>query len=208
MRPRGDDDAKVRQIRDAARTLFLRDGYAQVSTAALAKEAGVSKETLYSRYPGKHAVLADLLKHLISVGGSETRVPPRLEEPGDLEDALTGFANDLAAHLMQRDYLELARIVIAETPRLPHVGEIFRQAVPERALSGVEALLANARRAGLVRDVDLPVAARMFVGPIVIAVLTNGLLRPPSDDDRPAAPPGVAAHVALFLDAVTDRGAK
>ncbi|WP_131808074.1 TetR/AcrR family transcriptional regulator, partial [Mycolicibacterium elephantis] len=64
------DDVKVQQIRRAAHTLFLRHGFAGVSTAALAKEAGVSKETLYSRFPNKDAVLADVLEHLIALGDS------------------------------------------------------------------------------------------------------------------------------------------
>ena len=57
MAANAQDDVKVQQIRRAAHTLFLRHGFAGVSTAALAKEAGVSKETLYSRFPNKDAVL-------------------------------------------------------------------------------------------------------------------------------------------------------
>lgn len=73
------DDVKVRQIRQAARTLFLRHGFGGVTTAALVKEAGVSKETLYSRYPNKEAVFTDVLEHLISAvdPGASTAARPR-----------------------------------------------------------------------------------------------------------------------------------
>src|SRR5699024_5942592 len=125
MTERSHDDAKVRQIRQAAHMLFLRHGFAGVSTAALADEAGVSKETLYRRYPNKDAVLADVLEHLIvAVTPGNGASLPTLETEADLRRALSSLARDLSSELMQREYIELVRIVIAETPRLPHVGEI------------------------------------------------------------------------------------
>src|SRR3954454_15868674 len=36
-----------RKIRDAAETLFLRDGYARTSMKAIAAQAGVSEKTMY-----------------------------------------------------------------------------------------------------------------------------------------------------------------
>src|SRR5689334_13134678 len=90
---RGRDDIKVQQIRKAAHTLFVRHGFAGVSTAALAHEAGISKETLYSRFPNKDAVLADVLEHLIVAGrdSNDVRVP-RLETAADLGCALRSLA--------------------------------------------------------------------------------------------------------------------
>ncbi|MDR8413199.1 TetR/AcrR family transcriptional regulator [Nonomuraea sp. 3-1Str] len=195
------EDAKVRQIRTAAKTLFLRHGFAQVSTAALAKEAGVSKETLYTRYPSKEAVLADVLEHLITTTEDTPEAAPAVTSRAALESALHVFARRLLAGLMDREYMELARIVIAETPRLPHVGETFRNAVPERALAGAKGLLAAAREAGLIDDVDLDAAALLLVSPLVTHALLQVLLVPPSVG-RPPEALDVDAHVALFLRAI------
>ncbi|BBY80040.1 TetR/AcrR family transcriptional regulator [Mycolicibacterium pulveris] len=200
--PRG--DVKVQQIRRAAHTLFLRHGFAGVSTAALAKEAGVSKETLYSRFPNKDAVLADVLEHLIALGetGDDAGVPAPTTT-ADLRDAFRSLARDLGGQLVQRDYIELVRIVVAETPRLPHLGEIFRRSVPQRAFQRTGELLAAGKQAGLVGDVDVPTAARMFLGPLVLHALLHLLLVAPSDDEAPVAPIDVDAHVDLFLAAIT-----
>ncbi|MEW9555881.1 TetR/AcrR family transcriptional regulator [Nonomuraea sp. NPDC050783] len=196
------DDAKVRQIRAAAKTLFLRHGFAKVSTAALAKEAGVSKETLYTRYPSKEAILADVLEHLITTTEEPQRTAPVMASRTDLEHALRVFADRLLAGLMDREYVELTRIVIAETPRLPHVGETFRHAVPERALAGARELLAAARDAELIEDMDLDSAALLLVSPLVIHVVFHVLLVAPSAGEPPKAM-DVAAHVALFLRTIT-----
>lgn len=203
MAERGDeDDAKVRQIREAAKTLFLRHGFGNVSTSALAKEAGVSKETLYSRYPSKEAVLADVLEHLIAAGEPGARATPVPGTRRELESAFRKLARELSTELMRREYIELARIVIAETPRLPHVGEVFRRSVPQRAFERTSELLTAGVKAQLLRDVDVATAARMFVGPLVVHALVNVLLVAPEADRQQAPPMDVDAHVDLFLAAV------
>ncbi|MEO3797375.1 TetR/AcrR family transcriptional regulator [Nonomuraea sp. B10E15] len=203
MKVQARDDAKVSQIRQAAKILFLRHGFAAVSTAALAKEAGVSKETLYSRYPSKEAVLADVLEHLIAAGKLGTSAPVLPRTRSELDGALRALARELGGELMEREYIELARIVIAETPRLPHVGEIFRRSVPERAFQLTIELLTAGKKARLIRDVDMVAAARMFVGPLVVHALTNVLLvAPQTAGDAPVPPLEVDAHVDLFLAAV------
>lgn len=197
------NDVKVQQIRQAARELFLRHGFAGVSTSALAVAAGISKETLYSRYSGKEAVLADVLEDLILSGdlGTDT-APASLKSAADLDRALRSLARELSDELMQRDYIELARIVIAETPRLPRVGETFRRAVPQRAFQRVSELLRAGQRAGLVRDLDVMAATRLFVGPLVLHALINVLLVAPDEPETPP-PMDVDPHVDLFLVAVS-----
>lgn len=207
MTERSREDAKVRQIRQAAHTLFLRHGFAGVSTAALADEAGVSKETLYRRYPNKEAVLADVLEHLIAAGApGDGANLPTLNTEADLRRELSSLARDLSNELMQREYIELARIVIAETPRLPHVGEIFRHSVPERAFRLTTDLLAAGQKAGLIRDVDKQPATRMFVGPLVLHALINVMLVAPGEETSPAEPIDVDAHVDLFLATIGKPG--
>ncbi|MBE1583790.1 TetR/AcrR family transcriptional regulator [Nonomuraea angiospora] len=192
------DDVKIVQIRAAAKTLFLRHGFANVSTAALAKEAGVSKETLYTRYPSKEAVLADVLEHLITTTEELPVATTVITCRTDLERELRNFADKLLAGLMDREYMELARIVIAETPRLPHVGETFRGAVPDRAMAVARGLLAAARDADVIEDLDLHSAALMLVSPLVIHALVNVLLVAPTAE-RPPATLDVDSCVSLFL---------
>ncbi|WP_028922206.1 TetR/AcrR family transcriptional regulator [Pseudonocardia acaciae] len=203
MTERDRQDVKVLQIRQAAKTLFLRHGFERVSTASLAKEAGVSKETLYSRYPSKEAVLADVLEHLVSAGRADAGAVESLRDRADLDGALRRLARELSDELMQREYIELARIVIAETPRLPHVGETFRASVPGRAFRATTELLLAGQRAGLVADVDPTAAARMFVGPLVVHALLNVLLVAPREGAPPAPRMDVDAHVDLFLTAIS-----
>jgi AcrR family transcriptional regulator len=55
--------AAEKKILDAANTLFLKKGYFNVNIAKIAREAGVSKSSIYNYFLGKD----DILKHLIEV---------------------------------------------------------------------------------------------------------------------------------------------
>ena len=67
------------QIAEAARSLFFERGYAGATMEAIAKEAGVSKETVYSIFRNKQNILAFLLD--VSVGGDDLPLPV-IQQPG------------------------------------------------------------------------------------------------------------------------------
>ena len=66
-RSAGDDPAKVRQILDGARKVFLNLGFDGASMGDIARAAGVSKGTLYVYFENKaelfSALIADERKH-------------------------------------------------------------------------------------------------------------------------------------------------
>src|SRR3954451_2644270 len=68
-----------RRIRDAAETLFLRDGYARTSMKAIAAQAGVSEKTMYLTYATKAALLRRVIE--VAVRGDEA--PATLAERSD-----------------------------------------------------------------------------------------------------------------------------
>lgn len=54
-----------RRIREAARRLFLADGYAATSVRAVARAAGVAEKTVYLQYDAKLALLKDVVETAI-----------------------------------------------------------------------------------------------------------------------------------------------
>ena len=57
----GSRAAKPQQILDAARALFLKDGFSATSMDAVAKAAGVSKATVYAHYKSKEELFAAMI---------------------------------------------------------------------------------------------------------------------------------------------------
>ena len=184
--------AKQEQIRAGAARAFTKRGFSGASTDAIVAEAGVSKQTLYAYYSSKEELLTDVLRKMIEEG-AHGRLTEAIEgrsprERGELRGVLSSVARGLISSLMAAEYVALVRIVISETPRLPHLGYLFRSAVPEKILGGVGALLERAQEQGAIGEVDPDLAARAFVGPLLTYVLMDALFvgdgppRPPDPD--------------------------
>ncbi len=94
------------------------------------------------------------------------------------------------------------RVVITETPRLPHLGALFRAAVPEQVLGHVAAILAEGQASGQIQPIDTDLAARMLAGALLTYAILDGLLvgdGPP----RPPTPERIDEVVRLFMKMVT-----
>ena len=63
--------AKRRQITDAARALFLSQGFARTSMDAVTAEAGVSKQTLYAYFASKDELLIAVVGEALQTLGSQ-----------------------------------------------------------------------------------------------------------------------------------------
>jgi TetR/AcrR family transcriptional regulator, mexJK operon transcriptional repressor len=203
--------AKREQILAGAQRAFLRDGFAATSTDAIAAEARVSKRTLYSYYPGKKELFADVMREL-TLENPQIRALESIEEmsPGGEEELrrdLLELAQKIVATMMQPDYLALLRTTIADTHRFPQLGGIFRATVPERAMRSFAVFIEKSRERGVVGpDVDGDTAARMFVGPLLTYAVLDGLLTegPP----RPPAREKIEEIVDLYTQAITDNSGK
>ncbi len=80
-----DPSVKRQEIRSAARSVFFREGFEKASVAKIAREAGVTPNTLYWYYPGKEQLFSAVVAELIELflQGLESR---DLKEP--LEETL------------------------------------------------------------------------------------------------------------------------
>lgn len=195
------------QILDAARRLFLAHGYADASTEAVRREAGVSKETLYRYYRTKEELFADVLRRLtLEHLPKPVQLDEKLSVGADrrqLQKIVRQLAGEIVEVMMQPDYLALLRIVVAESARFPHLGELFRKTVPEQGIAIIVELLKKLRKKGLAAKIDDEAAARMLLGSLLTYAVMDGILS--SDNEpRPPAPKCIAAIADLFVRAVAD----
>jgi hypothetical protein len=102
--------------------------------------------------------------------------------------------------MMQPEYLAILRLVIAELPRFPELGTLFRQTVPAQGFAYFLTLLSSGQRNGVVREhIDPPTVARMFLGTLVTYTIMDGLMR---DTQAPQIPdPGT---IDTFVDHMMD----
>ena len=173
-------EAKQGQIRDAARDLFLRSGYAETSMDAVTAAAGVSKQTLYRYYETKAQLFADVLKELIAVATPSARSGRRryvVRTQEDLEAALLEISESYLSRLMKPEQMSLLRVVIAEGSRVPELTESYRTTVPAADAAAVMDVIAGGLAEGLVAEwVDPRDAARALASLLLAFVFRDGLL--------------------------------
>ena len=96
----------------------------------------------------------------------------------ELRVLLRTIAQDLIETMMQPEYLAILRLIVAESPRFPELGTLFRQTVPAQGFKYFLTLLRSGQRNGVVREhIDPPTVARMFLGTFVTYVFLDGLMR-------------------------------
>lgn len=173
-------EKKREQIRSAARQLFLRHGFQGTSTDAIMVAAGIaSKETLYRYYPGKEDLFVDVLRSL-TVERADLRQfmhgAPSPKSVPELRTLLRVVAREILENMLQPDYLAVIRLMMAEVPRFPQLGTLFRQTVPEPAMDYLLTILRNAQTNGVIRqNKDLETIRRMFLGTLLTYAIFDGL---------------------------------
>ena len=189
---------KREQILRGAQHLFLTHGYMGTSTDAIARETGISKETLYAYYPNKEALFTAVLQHMVSILDADQFAEiehAMLTSRESFRQALIDLAQKIIDSAMQPDYLALVRIVLAESKRVPQLATLFRSSIPVRGLAYLSGLLEHARQHKLVQVEDVMVAARMFIGSLLTYIIVDGLILA----DEAPRPPDLA-QITIIVD--------
>lgn len=187
---------KCADIRSAARRLVSEVGFRETSIAAVAGAAGISTGAVYSYYPSKAALMADVVAVV-----SERELGVLAEVASDDEAPAGEVLADAVRAFAQRAFRNrrLAWALLAE-PADPEVDATrlrYRRAIAEV----FEAVLRRGMAAGEFRAVDVEAAAAAIVGGFMEALI--GPLSPerPTDAERADA---VAEALADFaVHAVT-----
>lgn len=154
------DEQKSAAILEAATDLFSRKG-ARASMAEIARAAGVSKQTLYNRFPSK----PDLARALLTQRSLTITAP--LDDQLSPEDALTAVAEAQLSRISYSsgaNHLQALALVAREDPELAVA--IF-EAGPSHSLKRISAWLSEISSKGVLSIPDPDQAAEIFIGMVL-----------------------------------------
>ena len=145
------------RVLEAARALFYSDGFEGVTTDRLAREAGVSKTTIYKYF-------GDMSGVLVAVVDGETDAIPlgELTCPDDAEAfraALATYGADLLGFLGRAEIVRVIRLLHEQARHHPEIARTFFEATYLRTLETLERFLAAGRQAGVAEFEGSPAAA-------------------------------------------------
>jgi len=191
----GTDPGKRRQIMAGADAVFNRLGFDAASMNDIAREAGVSKGTLYVYFESKEELFVALLGEQRERHAEDLFAA--LSDDPDLDHALFLLAKRIATLLCQDRVITAYRIVISVTERMPAIGQRFFEMGPQRSALQLAALLETRAAAGEIRIEDSTLAAAQF-----LELAQAGLVRPRLFGIRTAPPD--EAEVARVARAAVD----
>jgi TetR/AcrR family transcriptional regulator, mexJK operon transcriptional repressor len=195
--------SKAESVLAAAKRAFLAAGFTAVSMDAIAREAGVSKATVYAHFAGKEELFGAVIgreceRYFARFAADEL-------DPLDVRASLTVLGRRFLDLVLSPDGIALHRIILAEVTRLPALGEIFWRAAPERQRLQIEAFLKRASAVGSLELADARLAAEHFVSLVRGDIQLRHLLRLEADADQRGVGAAVEAAVATFLRAFASR---
>ena len=129
-----DVDERRRRLLDLGADLFARHAYDELTMAAIAREAGISKALLYHYFPGKQAYFAATLEDKAAELAELTEPDPSLPPIEQLTRALDAFLAWVEAN--RAAYGKLVRSAAA-IPEVREVVDRVRDATSARILDGL-----------------------------------------------------------------------
>jgi len=152
---------KRRQIIDGACRVFLEQGFDAASMGEIAREAGVSKGTLYVYFKSKEELFEAIVEAQCDLQGEQI-----FDFDGndhDVEAVLTRLGAAFLQFMCRTKGISPLRTVIAIADRMPELGAKFYRSGPARGISTLKAYLEQQVAAGILKPHDCEVVAAQFI---------------------------------------------
>src|SRR5215471_1872475 len=128
------------EILDAALKVFAQKGFAAARMDDIAKEAGVTKGTIYLYFENKEAVFKSLVRE--SVGTTIANVATNVQSyEGSARQLLRMVLTRITQLLVEGDRVVLPKIVIGESSNFPWLAEFYRFEIIEKGLQLLTSLI-------------------------------------------------------------------
>ena len=152
---------KVGQVLHGARTVFLRDGFDGASVDDIAREAGVSKATLYSYFPDKRLLFMEVAKAECHRQADEASA--LITDTAPVADVLRLAAERITDFVLSEFGQRVFRICVAESDRFPGLGHEFYHSGPLMIRVRVADYIGKAVARGELVVEDVNFAAEQFL---------------------------------------------
>jgi AcrR family transcriptional regulator len=197
------DSAKRRQITQGARAVFLAQGFDGASMGEIARQAGVSKGTLYVYFDSKEALFEAIAEEECLAQGEQVFALDSNDH--DVEAVLTRLGCAFVRFICRPGGQSSLRTVISISERMPAIGKQFYETGPVTGIARLGRYLEDQVAAGYLAIPDVEVAAAQFLDSCQSTMFKPLLFNfaPPPAEERINHVVGIA--VRTFLAAYAQR---
>jgi TetR/AcrR family transcriptional regulator, mexJK operon transcriptional repressor len=190
---------------DAARTLFLRKGYAGTTMEEIAALAGLTKRTLYNNYGDKDALFTQIVADVLAY--AEAFVRGLHEEftvgvtAANLRRSLHDLGRRLALGIIRPEVIALRRLLIGEARGFPALAAEYFDRAPGQVLDALASGFEHLGQRRLLRVPNGQRAAAQFAYLVAGEPLDRAMLvgtMPPKEHVIDCAREGVETFLARY----------
>lgn len=151
---------KFDQVLEGARAVFMEEGFEGASVDDIAKAAEVSKATLYSYFPDKRLLFAEVARceSLRQADCAVSMLSPDVSP----REALRAAGSHLMGFLTSEFGIAVLSLCAAEARRFPELGRQFYNSGPALVRERLSAYLNHAVEHGQLQIDDIDLAADQF----------------------------------------------
>ncbi|WP_312530310.1 TetR/AcrR family transcriptional regulator [Paracoccus sp. (in: a-proteobacteria)] len=117
---------KFTQVLEGARTVFLRDGFEGASVDDIAREAAVSKATLYSYFSDKRLMFIEVFRAELQRDVADARALLEVDLP--VAQVLPFIVQMISSYVVSEVGLRVYRVSIGEAERFPMLAREYYEA--------------------------------------------------------------------------------
>lgn len=192
---------KRRLILTAAVRLFVEHGFTQITMIAIAEQAGVSKQTVYSHFGNKEDLFAAAIEHkCLSLGLGDESLP----RDRDIATTLTLFAQRFGAFITADEAIKTHRLCASETQKLPQLADIFFRLGPNMVLTKLTEYFADKTQQGEINVPQPRWAASQFLSLIMGEARLRAELNQLDEQTLAERDQYLLSCVAMFLKAYAE----
>ena len=198
-------EARPAEILDAALTVFSARGFAHAKLDDVARQAGVSKGTLYLYFDSKEALFEAMALELMRVP-----VMAQLEtiaKAATATEALRQITGLMTRMLDDPRRSALPKLIIAESAGFPELAKIWLKTVIQPVRQRLTALIEAGMASGEFRKVDAWETTKLVIAPFLLTALWRHTFEP-IDDRRFDSAALLRQHLEFLLRGLAPDAAK
>jgi AcrR family transcriptional regulator len=164
-------EARPDEIIEAARAVFVEQGFAAAKVDEIARRAGASKGTVYLYFPTKQALFEAVMRvNVLSVmeqAGEHLRGSPGLSCAEQLRFIIETMYRDLVLSEQRK----LLHLIIAEGTHFPELLTFYHREVVSRGMGLLQAVLKRGAETGEFKPEGVERFPMLIAGPILMAAI-------------------------------------
>jgi len=198
-------DARPQEIVDAALDMFVEYGFAATRLDDVAKQAGVSKGTVYRYFENKDALFIAVVKEI---------VVPEVAKIEQQAAEFNGSSAELLRMLVQGWWQAVGetrlcgipKMVMADAGNFPELARFFVDNVVTRMRTIFEGIIRSGVESDEFRKCNIKHVARALMAPMVLAAIWERSLKP-FDTEECDTPAYLDVHVDMVVNGIRKAGA-